>query len=136
MKLRTRRRVTIFVLPLLTVQLVACGYWQAQPGQLRDILADQGVEKVRLTANTGETIEARVAEVRGDSIYGTRGTTGPLTCDRADPACNLRMPISDVGHVELRKFSAIKTAALIIVPATIIILVAVGSRCTPLQGNC
>ena len=57
-----------------------------------------------------------MAEPRGDSIYGTLGTSGPITCERASDLCTLQLPISEVGFVEVRRFSLIKTVALALVP--------------------
>ena len=137
MKLETRRRISLLLTPLLMLQLAACSYWQGRPGQFREILTDPEVGQVRLTANDGEEIVARVAEVRGDSIYGTRGTTGPLTCEQASPLCNLQMPISEVGYVEVRGFSAIRTVAIVLVPVTAIALaVLVEDQCRPSQETC
>jgi hypothetical protein len=111
---------------LLALQLVGCRYWQGRPGDIREVLADPDVRHVRLTGTDGRQTEARVAEIRGDTIYGTRGSSSPISCDSASPACTLRMPIETVGFVESRSFSGIKTAALVIVPVGAILLFALG----------
>lgn len=112
MKKKTARRFAI----LLALPLMACGYWQAQPGNIREILADPELEHVRLTHTDGSRTEARIAELKGDTIYGTRGGSGNLTCLEAGPACTLRVPIHQVGFVERREFSPIKSLAMILVP--------------------
>ncbi|MDH3205929.1 MAG: hypothetical protein OEO79_04915 [Gemmatimonadota bacterium] len=136
MKLVRRRGITVLALLALT----GCSYWQGQVDATRDVLAGPDIERVRLTRRmTGEAFVARVAEVRGDSIFGTRGESGGLTCDRAGPSCNLQMPISDVGYIELRRFSAIKTAALVLVPVgAFVLLFLAGDDCPsgPSLGPC
>jgi hypothetical protein len=101
-------------------------------------LADPEVGQVRLTTTNGERIVARVAEVRGDSIYGTRGETGPLTCERASALCNLQLPVSDVGFVEAKRFSAVKTAAMVLVPIGAFVVVFLVDSCPsgPSAGPC
>ena len=132
-----RRRGTIL---LTLLALTGCSYWQGQLASTRDALAGPDVDWVRLTRRTtGEVIVARVAEVRGDSIFGTRGEVVGPTCERAGPSCSLQIPISDVGFVELQRFSAIKTAALVLVPVgAFVLLFIAGEDCPsgPTAGPC
>lgn len=123
---------------LLALQLVGCRYWQSRPGDIREVLADPDVKHVRLTGTDGQQTEARLVEIRGDTLYGTRGSSGPTSCEQASTTCTLRMPIERVGFVESRSFSAIKTAALIIVPVGAILLFALGDRTcgAPTPHNC
>jgi hypothetical protein len=119
MKLAARSGIVLATL----LSLVGCGYWQAQPIAPRDALAAENIDQVRLTRTNGEQVVARVVEIRGDSIFGTRGTSGPVTCEQASPLCTLRLHIGDIGFVETRAFSAIKTLALIAVPVSVFALV-------------
>ena len=112
MKTNARR----YVILLFALPLVGCGYWQAQPGNIREILADPELEHIRLTHTDGSRTEARLAQLQGDTIYGTRGGSGGITCYEAAPSCTLRLPIQQVGFVERRRFSIIKTLAMVIVP--------------------
>jgi len=119
MKLAYRRGVAL----LAAVQLVGCGYWQGQPSGPREVLTEMNAGHVRLTRTNGDQIVARVVEVRGDSIFGTRGSEGNLSCERASESCNLQLPVSEVGFVEMRRFSVIKTAALFLVPIGVVAVV-------------
>jgi hypothetical protein len=134
MKLQHRCGITLLALLLST----GCTYWQPQNIGPRDVLTGSDVDQVRLTRTNGELVVVRVAEVRGDSIYGTPGSTGSLTCDRASEACGVRIPISEVGFVELRRFSPIKTAALVLVPvgAFVVVFLSSGSCSGPSTGAC
>lgn len=116
---------------LLTLQLAGCGYWQVQPGDVRDVLADPEIRHVRLTESNGQQVEARLAEIRGDTLYGTRGGSTPISCEQAAATCTLQMPISRVGLVESRKFSAVKTAALFVVPVGGLVILLFGDRSCP-----
>jgi hypothetical protein len=80
---------------------------------------------VRLTHADGSTVEARVTAVRGDTIYGTRGSGGP-SCYEPASTCTLRVPIDEVGFVERRRFSIIKSLAMIVVPIGFVFAVAAG----------
>jgi len=117
----TARRILIL---LLALPLVGCTYWQAQPGNIRDVLADPELESIRLTRTDGSRTEARIAELQGDTIYGTRGGSGSITCTEAGPACTLRLPIEQVGFVERRTFSPIKTLAMVLVPIGFVFTIA------------
>ena len=134
MKLTRRGGVAL----LAMLQLAGCTYWQPQLVGPREALADPEVGRVRLTRPNGDVIVARVAEVRGDTIYGSLGSEGSLTCERASEACSLRMPISQVGFVELRSFSAIKTAALVLVPVGVFVVIVAANSCSsgPAGGPC
>lgn len=122
----------------LALQLVGCRYWEARPGNIRDLLADPEMRHVRLTGTDGRQTEARVVEIRGDTIYGTRGSSSPISCYDASPTCTLQMPIESVGFVESRSFSAVKTATLIIVPVGVILIFALRDRTcgTPTPHSC
>jgi len=122
MKTNARRALIL----LLALPLVGCGYWQAQPGNLRDILTDPELEHIRLTHTDGSRTEARLAELQGDTIYGTRGGSGGLTCVEAASSCSLRVPIEEIGFVERRRFSIIKSLAMVLVPLGFVF--AVGSK--------
>ena len=122
MKLTSRRGPAL----LAILYLAGCTYWQARPIAPREALADPGIDRVRLTRTTGETIEGRVAELRGDSIYGTRGGGGPLTCERASDSCTLQLPISEVGFVEVRSFSVMRTVAVVLVPVGALFVIVSG----------
>ena len=108
------------------LQLAGCTYWQARPIAPREVLADPGIDHVRLTRTTGEAIVGRVAELRGDSIYGTRGTAGPIACERASELCTLRLPISEVGFVEVRRRSVMRTVAVVLTPVGLLFVVSAG----------
>jgi len=122
MKTNARRALIL----LLALPLVGCGYWQAQPGNIRDILTDPELEHIRLTHTDGSRTEARLAELQGDTIYGTRGGSGGLTCVEAAPSCSLRVSIEEIGFVERRRFSIIKSLAMVLVPIGFVF--AVGSK--------
>lgn len=109
----TRRGVALV---LLSVQLAACSRWEIRPGSIRDALAEMDDSTVRLTDTRGNQIVGRVAEIRGDSVYGTLGTSGPEACFEASSFCTLNVPVSSVGLVEERSFSLMRTVALVIVP--------------------
>jgi hypothetical protein len=123
---------------LAALQLAGCTYWNPQPIGPREVFANPDVRHVRITRSNGQQIEARIAEIRGDSLYGTRGSSGPLTCERAAASCSLQLPISEVGFVEVRSFSAIKTAALVIVPVGVIAVALAAGSCSrgPSSGPC
>jgi hypothetical protein len=112
--MKTTARRTLIL--LLALPLVGCGYWQGQPGNIRDVLADPELEHIRLTHTDGSRTEARLAELQGDTIYGTRGGSGGLTCYEAAPSCSLRVSIEEIGFVERRRFSLIKSLAMVLVP--------------------
>jgi len=112
MKITARRALIL----LLALPLAGCSYWQAQPGNLREILGDPELEHIRLTHTDGSRTEARIAELQGDTIYGTRGSSGGVTCYEAAASCTLRVPIEEVGFVERRRFSIIKSLAMVLVP--------------------
>lgn len=131
---RTLRPV---VLILVALHLAACSSWRAQVGDVRDALTDPEVEHVRLTRTNGQRVEVRMVEIQGDSIYGTLGGSGPVTCTEASTFCNARIPISQVGFVETRSFSAVRTASLFVVPLAVLAVVfVVDDRCSPLDGPC
>ena len=128
------RLVTLLLLPMV---LVGCGRWQAQLEGPRDVLSDPEVRHVRLTRTNSEQVEMRIAEIQGDSIYGSLGGSGPVACVEAGSLCNARVAISEVGFVEVRKFSLVRTLAAVAVPlGAIALLLVVDGPCSPLDGPC
>jgi hypothetical protein len=115
--------------------LGSCGYWRGQIESPADALADPGVDHVRLTRTDGERFEMRIAEIQGDSVYGTRGNPSYVACAEASESCTVRMPLSEVGFVEVRRLSWIRTAALVAAPVAVVLLfIAVGESCD--GGGC
>ena len=111
---------------LLAAPLFGCSYWEPQPGHIRDILADPELEQIRLTQVDGRKTEARLAELQADTIYGTRGSSGGLSCYEAAPECTLRLHLDEVGLVERKRFSLIKTLAMVVVPIGFVFAVGSG----------
>lgn len=132
MNLPFRRSVALrrSIVLLAATQLVACSRWQARLEGPRAALDDPDVRHVRLTLTDRQRLEVRVAEIRGDSIYGTVGGSGPVTCMEAGPLCTAAIPLSQVGFLEARAFSAVRTIAVVAVPVGIVLLAAgAGSSC-------
>ena len=129
------RRLTLV---LLSLQLVACTQWQLQTGSMRDVLASPENRTLRVTDTEGERFVARVVEVRSDSIYGTLGESGPVTCAEASSFCSLQMPVDQVGVLEVKRFSLIRTIAVVLVPAAVVVIAVTGDpSCSgPSTGNC
>lgn len=118
-------RPTVVLLTALSA--AACGHWVGRYERPRDVLSDPDVRHVRLTRTNTQRIEMRIAEIRNDSIYGTVGGSGPLSCVEAGPDCNARLPLSEVGFVEVRSFSAIRTASIVIVPIGVLAVALIAS---------
>ncbi len=130
-----RRFLRHAILLLAALQLAGCRQWRGQLEGPRDVLSNPEVRHVRITRTNSDVIEMRIAGIQGDSVYGTVGGSGPLACAEAGPMCNVRIPMSQVGFVETREFSLIRTAALFAVPIGAFIIVTVGNEpCRPLAG--
>lgn len=132
--MRYRHRGVIVVLAAL--QLAACRHWQGQFAGPREVLTGPDISHVRLTHTNRQTVEVRVAEVRGDTVYGTVGSSGPLSCVEAGPLCSFMAPITEIGFVETREFSAIRTVALLAVPVGLFAVTFVVDRCDPITEIC
>ena len=125
------------ILLLAVLQLTACRYWQRGLEGPAVTLSDPETRHVRITRTDTNRFEMRVAEVQGDSIYGTMGGAGPLSCQEASALCSVRMPMSEAAFVETRSFSVIRTAAIVAVPLAVLAVVfIVEDPCSPLDEPC
>jgi len=118
------------IILLNALAMVACSHWVPRLEAPAEALADPKLRHVRLTRTNRQQVEMRIAEVRADSIYGTLGGSGPLSCVEAGPSCNARLALADVGFVEQRSFSAVRTAAVVALPiGAIVVAVITGNSC-------
>jgi len=121
------------IILLTALSMGACGHWVPRLEAPAEALSDPELRHVRLTRTNRQQVEMRIAEIRADSIYGTLGGSGPLSCVEAGPGCNARLALADVGFVEQRSFSAVRTAAVVVLPIGAMV-VALITRDTCHQG--
>lgn len=132
--MRQSHRLAIVL--MIALQTAACRHWQPRLEGASDVLSDPDVSYVRITRTDNQTVEARVAGVRGDTIYGTVGGSGPLSCVEAGDMCNFRLPVSQVGFLETREFSAVRTLALAALPVGVFAVVFLVDECKPVEEVC
>lgn len=116
------------LLALAALTMTACSHWVPRLESPATALADPELRHVRLTRTNQQRVEMRIAEISGDSIYGTLGGSGPLSCTEAGPDCNARLALVDVGFVEQRSFSAVRTASVVLLPVAAIVVALVTSN--------
>ncbi|MGD8729797.1 MAG: hypothetical protein PVF90_08845 [Gemmatimonadota bacterium] len=125
-----RQRLRRPLLALTALALAACHHWVPRLESPAVALSDPELTHVRLTRTNRQQVELRIAEIRNDSIYGTLGGSGPLSCVEAGPGCNARLALAEVGFVEQRSFSPIRTVAVVLIPVGAIVVASIT------QGSC
>ena len=101
---RTRLAAPFAILSLAA--LAACTEWSAQPippGPQPAVIEG----RVRVTRTDGQRLELAAAEVRGDSLYGTRVDVAPFT--------PLILPLAEVARVESQETNTTLPALFVLV---------------------
>jgi len=106
---------------VLLAYLPACTSWQVVGPQPEQFVQQQAPGMIRVTRVDGTRVQLAAPEVRGDTLVGSLkdGTA-------RDTARQLGVPLSEVGSVQVRKFSAMRTLGLVaaVFGATVVVYAA------------
>jgi hypothetical protein len=96
--------------------LAGCMRWEGLPVAPGQVL-EQDNGDVRLTRTDGDELVLFEYLVSGDSLFGTEthGYRPRCTLDQL-PGCEVRMALSDVQYVDVRRLDKAKTAAIVLAP--------------------
>jgi len=95
-------RFRSFATFLLAMHVAGCVYWQPATVPPQRLIEDEQPSQVRVTTLDGARLVFRSPEIRSDSLAG--GGTRPT---------QLAVPISQIGSLEVQRFSAGRTVGLI-----------------------
>ena len=118
------RRSVAGTLILVTLSGSACQAWHTEQLAPAALLADRHPEELRVTKTDSSEVILEQPELRGDTLLGTTR--------RHDQEQEVGIPLSDVGQVATRRFSAGRTFALVVGVAA----VAVGTIIAVFLINC
>ena len=121
-----------FVPALVTLLLTACHSWQPTTVNPREWARDEHPSSVRVTLTNGDTVTILRPSTRNDSIVGLGDADGTTDTTAVGVA------LQDVGLVEVRRFSILKTAGLVVASYGSIIVgggILVAILCNG-QGSC
>jgi hypothetical protein len=103
---------------LLTLHMAACASWE--PAAVSpQLIQYEEPDQVRLTVANGDRVLVRNPEVRGDSIVGRAAHAYQTDTIVA-------VAVSEVRHLEVRRFDWGKTGALLVIGLSIVPALVVG----------
>jgi hypothetical protein len=118
----------------------ACARWQPATQPVPDLLAQKGVEELRVTRADSSRLVLYHPVLVGDSLVGTRSRRTPATpfadteARRADGP-EVTLPLSDVRQVETRQARTGRTLLLVLGIAAVASLAALIAIGISLQGG-
>ena len=97
-----------FVPALVALLLTACHSWQPTTVNPPEWTPDEHPSSARVTLTNGDTVTILRPSTRNDSIVGLGGA------DETTDTTAVGVALQDVGLVEVRRFSVLKTAGLVV----------------------
>ena len=128
-------RISLAAAVVAVALLSGCSSWHRAGPSAEDVLQRKSESRLRIQVEgSEEKIEVQSPRIDGDSLHGML-TTGPRT--PADPpnfqpeAHGIALPTRSIRVVEVERFSAAKTAGLVLLVATFV----AGALAASYSGN-